>query len=233
MLKTDFKPVKTRQTVQDQVYEQLRQALVGGAFEAGQGFTIPALAKSFGTSHMPVREALRRLAAENALKISSTGTAVVPPLEVDELRKICEARMILEPATAEIAFDRLGAADVAALRENIARHKATGNSGDVVAMLEANREFHFHIYAAADNDVLCSQIENLWLRSGPYVRFLSDKMGDLLRTSYKAGFTAHHEAMLAALAAGDRAGFAQAMREDVQATRDLLLTFLGDSGAGD
>ena len=228
MKNTSFKPVKSRQTVQDQVYDQLRKALVSGAFEAGQGFTIPALAKSFGTSHMPVREALRRLAAENALKISSTGTAIVPPLEMRELTKICEARMILEPATAEIAFDYLTASDMADLRDNLLRHKETGETGDVVEMLAVNRAFHFHIYAAADNDVLFGQIENLWLRSGPYVRFLSEKMGELLRGSYKTGYTAHHEAMLAAWEAGDKAAFTQAMSEDVRATRDLLLTFLDD-----
>ena len=100
MADVKLKPVRSRQTVQDQVYAQLREALVSGAFEAGQGFTIPALADSFGTSHMPVREALRRLAAENALRISSTGTATVPPLDIEELRKICEVRLVLEPAAA-------------------------------------------------------------------------------------------------------------------------------------
>lgn len=69
-----LKPVGARRTVQDQVYEQLRDALISGAFLAGESFTISALSERFKTSHMPVREALRRLAAQNALRISATGT---------------------------------------------------------------------------------------------------------------------------------------------------------------
>ncbi|WP_425053909.1 GntR family transcriptional regulator [Psychromarinibacter sp. S121] len=228
MADVKLKPVRSRQTVQDQVYAQLREALVSGAFEAGQGFTIPALADSFGTSHMPVREALRRLAAENALRISSTGTATVPPLDIDELRKICEVRLVLEPAAARLAFGRMGASDIATMKDLLAAHQRTGETGDIVEMLAANRAFHFHIYNATENEVLVSQIENLWLRSGPYVRYLSDRMADLLRTSYKSGYTSHHEDMLAALEAGDEAAFVQAMVEDVTATHELLYKFLSE-----
>ncbi|MFC0201856.1 GntR family transcriptional regulator [Paracoccus rhizosphaerae] len=226
MFTSDFKPVKTRRTVQDQVYDQMREALVSGAFEAGQAFTIPALAEKFMTSHMPIREALRRLAAENALRISPAGTATVPSLDIDELRKIRQTRLILEPATAETAFDLITADDRTALGTLIETHRATGESGDIVAMLAANRAFHFRIYAASGNEVLVSQIENLWLRSGPYVRYLSDKMSELLQTSYKTGFTKYHEQMVAALDDGDKAGFKAAMADDITATHDLLLEFL-------
>ncbi|WP_428929277.1 GntR family transcriptional regulator [Marinibacterium sp. SX1] len=226
-----FNPVRSRRTVQDQVYDQLREALVSGAFEAGQSFTISALSTQFETSHMPVREALRRLAAENALRISSTGTAVVPDLSAEELGQICQARLIIEPATAEIAFDRIGADERRALAEILDTHRHTGETGDITAMLEANRHFHFCIYHAAGNLVLISQIENLWLRSGAYVRFLSDRMGDLLKTSYKAGFTRYHDDMLAAFDAGDRAGFRAAMTADIVATRDLLMDFLNEDSA--
>ena len=224
----NFKPVKTRQTVQDQVYQQLREALVSGAFEAGESFTIPGLSEKFMTSHMPIREALRRLAAENALRVTSTGTAIVPPLDAEELRKINETRLILEPASAGIAFDKIDEAGVEQLRQTALAHAKTVDTGDVVEMLNLNRAFHFGIYEATGNDVLCSQIENLWLRSGAYVRFLSDRMGDLLRTSYRSGFSSHHDDMLAALGSGDKDAFVQAMHDDIQATSTLLLDFLNE-----
>ncbi|MAQ85670.1 MAG: GntR family transcriptional regulator [Maritimibacter sp.] len=221
-----FKPVRARQTVQDQIYDQLRTALVNGAFEAGESFTISAMADRFMTSHMPVREALRRLAAENALRISSTGTAVVPDLDTGELAQITQARMIIEPATAGIAFDRISSDVRASLEKILAQHQTCGETGDVVTMLECNRHFHFGIYRAAGNDVLVSQIENLWLRSGAYVRFLSDRMGELLQTSYKNGFAMYHEVMLKALDDGDRDAFVRTMAEDIEATHRLLTDFL-------
>ena len=91
-----LKPVATRKTVQDQVYEQLREALMSGAFQARDSFTIASLADRFQTSHMPVREALRRLAAENALRIAPSGTAFVPDLSRGELDDISRARVIIE-----------------------------------------------------------------------------------------------------------------------------------------
>ena len=225
--RTALKPVESRRTVQDQVYEQLRDALMSGAFQARETFTIASLSERFATSHMPVREALRRLAAENALRIAASGTAFVPDLSLDELDDISRARCIIEGATAEIAAANLGPDDMAVLQALIEVHHETGTSGDIVAMAAANREFHFHIYAAAQSPVLISQIENLWLRSGPYVRFLSDRMADLLRTDYRSDFTRHHTAMLDALRKGDTAAFRIAVEEDIRATQKLLHDFLG------
>lgn len=221
-----LKPVSSRKTVQDQVYEQLRDALMSGAFEAREAFTIAALSERFQTSHMPVREALRRLASENALQISTSGTAFVPGITGVELEDISRARIIVEGATAALAAPQLTDADIAVLEQILARHKASGVEGDLGGMTAANRAFHFHILQAAGSPVLMSQIENLWLRSGPYVRFLSDQMGDLLKTEYKNQFTRHHETMLEALRRGDTEAFRAAYEEDIAATQGLLLKFL-------
>lgn len=223
-----FKPIKTRNTVQDQVYQQLREALMSGAFEAGEGFTIAGLAEKFSTSHMPVREAIRRLVAENALRITSTGTAIVPALDMKELQHIAQARLIVEPATAALAFDAFGPAEIARLRKNAQAHQQAGEDGDVVAMLAANRDFHFQIYETSGNPVLVSQIENLWLRSGSYVRLLSDRLSDLLQTEHKRKFSGHHDEMLDALNTGNKADFQAAMHRDIAATHGLLESFLAD-----
>lgn len=226
--KMKLRPVATRRTVQDQIYEQLRDALMSGAFESRENFTIASMAERFQTSHMPVREALRRLAAENALRIAASGKAFVPELSRDELDDISRVRMILEGAAADLAFANLTADDVTVLRGMIAAHRKTGETGDTVAMAAANREFHFYLYAASQSPVLMSQIENLWLRSGPYVRFLSDRMAGLLKTDYRDGFTGHHEAMIAALEAGDKPAFRAAVERDIAATQGLLQQFFDE-----
>ncbi|WP_104494113.1 GntR family transcriptional regulator [Paracoccus denitrificans] len=226
-----LKPVAGRKTVQDQVYDQLREALMSGAFKARESFTIASLADHFQTSHMPVREALRRLAAENALRISPSGTAFVPDLSPEELDDISRARVIIEGAATELAAPNLTAEDRKALAVLVDEHRANGISGDIAAMAAVNRRFHFHIYGAARSPILMSHIENLWLRSGPYVRFLSDRMGALLQTDHKGQFTRHHEAMLEALDRQDVPGFRAAMEKDITATRDLLHRFLDDRAA--
>jgi len=222
----DFKPVSSRKTVHDLVYEQLRDALMSGAFEARKTFTIASLSERFQTSHMPVREALRRLASENALSISAGGTAYVPAITAEELRDISRARIIIEGATARLAGPQLTAADIEALEQILSHHRASAGAGNTTEMTAANRAFHFHIYRAAGSAVLMSQIENLWLRSGPYVRFLSDRMSGLLKTEHKAGFTDQHAAMVEAIRAADWTALGAACEADIQASQDLLLDIL-------
>lgn len=226
-----LQPILERQTVQDQVYGQLREALISGAFEARETFTIAGLAERFQVSHMPVREALRRLAAESAVRIAPSGTAYVPDLSAEELDDIARARRIVEGAAAEIAFDNLDAEDLAELQRLVLRHRDSGLAGDNSAMTALNREFHFHIYRAAQSPVLLSQIENLWLRSGPYVRILSDKMEQLLQTDTRGTFTAHHEAACKALAERDIAAFRRAIEEDIAASHQLSRQLVADAMA--
>ncbi len=221
-----LKPVSSRKTVHDQVYDQLRDALISGAFEAGEPFTIAALAARFQTSHMPVREALRRLAAERALLIATTGTAYVPDITRAELHDITRARIIIEGATAELAGPRLTPADLTALAHLLDRHEHSGLTGQIAEMTHTNRAFHFRIYQAAGSPVLLSQIENLWLRSGPYVRFLSDRMAELLRSGPAERFVRHHHDMLAALRAGDWAALRTACEADIAGTCSSLEPFL-------
>jgi len=222
----DFKPVSSRKTVHDLVYEQLRDALMSGAFEARKTFTIASLSERFQTSHMPVREALRRLASENALSISAAGTAYVPAITGDELQDISRARIIVEGATARIAGPQLTPEDVASLEQILNHHRASASAGNSTEMTAANRAFHFHIYRAAGSPVLMSQIENLWLRSGPYVRFLSDRMSGLLKTEHKAGFTDQHAAMVTAIKQSDWDALGTACEADIRASQDLLLDIL-------
>lgn len=222
----ELKPVSSRKTVHDLVYEQLRDALMSGAFEARKSFTIASLSERFHTSHMPVREALRRLASENALSISASGTAYVPAITAPELRDITLARMIVEGATARIAGPLLTEADIATLEQILAHHRASASAGNNTEMTAANRAFHFHIYQAAGSRVLLSQIENLWLRSGPYVRFLSDRMSELLKTEHRSGFTDQHEAMIEAIRSQDWTALGLACEADIKGSQDLLLDIL-------
>ncbi|AZN73557.1 GntR family transcriptional regulator [Georhizobium profundi] len=217
--------VKRRMTTQDLVYEQLRDALIAGKFEAGQGFTIAALAEQFGTSHMPVREALRRLAAENALSIGTSGTAMVPLTSTAGLDYLGQARCVLEGAAARLAAERIDPASIDRLKAITDVHVNALRDGASDRMLASNREFHFMIYEAAGNPVMVNLIQNLWLRYGPYVRMLSDRMTDLLIHDDGGDYSRHHVEIMDALRAQDGAGAEEALKADILATQALLHKF--------
>ena len=82
----------SRETVQERVYRELRQALIYGRFEPGQALTLHELAASLQTSPMPVRESLARLVSEQALETSSNRSVRVPAVDVRRLDDLLQAR---------------------------------------------------------------------------------------------------------------------------------------------
>ena len=92
------------ESLQERVYQQLRFDIMTGKFVPGKAVTIRGLAEEMGTSPMPVREALRRLVAEQALQLLPNRRVTVPDMNVEKYREIAEARVALEPLAARRAF---------------------------------------------------------------------------------------------------------------------------------
>jgi DNA-binding GntR family transcriptional regulator len=227
----DVEPVVVRRTIQEGVYQGLSHALMTGRFDPGQTLTISSLSELFGTSHMPVREALRRLAAENAVEIASTGSARVPNVSRAKLDDLCNARVIVEGAAAEMASPNIDAHQIRALEHNMADHIAAGREKNIQALLARNQEFHFTIYRASRSEVMVQLIESLWLRFGPYLRMLSTHMEPLLRADDADTFTQHHQLIIKALKRQDGAALRDHMIDDIKTTHVLLQTLVsGDSG---
>ena len=70
------------------VYRSLRSEILGGCLNPGQVLTLRSLAKKFRVSVMPVREAVRRLVAEGALQISSSGRISTPILTNERIEEL-------------------------------------------------------------------------------------------------------------------------------------------------
>ncbi len=217
-----LRPVAARVTVADSVYHNLRQALILGRFDPGQVLTIGALADTFQTSHMPVREALRRLGAEGAVEIRANGSAYVPDVALDTLEDISRARLALEGLATELAAERISEADLCALEELEARHAATARLRDVYEMLERNRDFHFAIYAAANSPVLTNLIESLWLRYGPFMRLLSQRIAPQFENGTHEPFQQGHREIVEAIRARDGTRARAAICRDIEGTKKLL-----------
>lgn len=220
-----FDPVSSRTTVQEAVYLQLRQALMAGSFDPGQTLTIASLADAFGTSNMPVREALRRLAAENALEVSMNGSARVPQVSVARLDDLARARIAVEGLAAELAAPRLSRTEIAELEHLTDEQRAIGSStSEVYPLMAKNQAFHFTIYRASGSEVLIQLIETLWLRFGPYMRLLSSCVGPRIHSGELTPFGAHVE-IIHALKAGDAAGVRGGIEEDIRRTHGILRAY--------
>lgn len=214
--------VTSRVTVQDTVYEQLRRALMWGSFAPSQAITISSLATEFGTSHMPVREALRRLAAENGLEIGHNGSARVPAVSRERLDDLCQARIALEGLATELAAVHMSDEDIDRSEVLAREHEETGKAGDVYGMLRKNQEFHFGIYEASRSEVLPQHIEMLWLRFGPYMRMLTNYVEKEFDKGVVHPFSSYHFRIVAALRERNGALAREMMVGDILATQSHL-----------
>jgi len=203
------------------VYQQLRNALMAGNFDPGQTLTIASLAESFGTSNMPVREALRRLAAENALDVAPNGSARIPIVTLARLDDLCRARIAVEGLAAELGIPRLTATDIQTLERIAAEQHAIGLASNVYDLMVRNQQFHFTIYRASGSEVLLQLIETLWLRFGPYMRMLSASVEPLMRTG-EIDPAAPHIPIIEAVKAGDFARARDGVIDDIRRTHEIL-----------
>jgi DNA-binding GntR family transcriptional regulator len=192
----------------DLAYAALKQALLEGRIAPGQPVTVASLAAMLGTGTMPMREAVRRLTAEGGLDASATRRLSVPALGQARFEALVRARRLLEPEAAADALPHLDAAAVAALDTTDTALSAAIRARDVSGYMRLNYRFHFGIYRAAPDSVLCPLIESLWMQFGPYMHRLFDHAPARLVAD-------RHQAALAAIRSGDSAALRDAVRADI------------------
>lgn len=148
-----------RETIQERVYAALRDKLMRGGFAPGQKLKIESLADAFGTSAMPVREALNRLTAERALEMLPSRTVRVPALSKECLRDLKETRFAVEGLAVARAASNMTDATLKILQQLIDAQSRTDTSHVSEGSAEQNRAFHFTIYRQSGSTVLLPIIE--------------------------------------------------------------------------
>src|SRR6201996_7075535 len=207
-----------RETVQDRVYSVLRDRLMRGGFEPGQKLKIAELATALGTSAMPVREALNRLAAERAIESMPKRSVRVPSLSRESLRDLMEARFAIEGLAVSRAAANMDEPTLLVLRELIAAQSEKDAEHVSEASAEQNRAFHFTIYRRSGSVVLLPIIESLWLQFGPYLRVASERFD-----GRGGGGTNFHVEMVGALARGDGEAARHALESDIGRAFELVM----------
>jgi len=195
-------------TTHESVYRGLRNRILFGGFLPGAAVTLRGLAEDMGVSPMPVREAVRRLIAERAMKMQDNRRVLVPPMTRDSFEQIVFARKTLEPELAARAMDNIGPAEVrhiAALDKAVDRAMA---GGDVQGYMETNYRFHFAIYELARAETLLALVESIWLQFGPFMRMAYSRIDT-------STLEDHHQAAVAALQSRDRKALRAAISADV------------------
>jgi DNA-binding GntR family transcriptional regulator len=225
-----FAPVE-RDTMQERVYLELRQALMRGHFRPGEVLIVRTLSDQFGTSHMPVRDALSRLVAEQALEVLPSRSVAVPVLSRERCEDVQETREMLEGRAAALAATRISEEEIADLRALDSDMHAALARRDVETFVGTNWRFHFTLYAASRRTIMLRMIESLWLQIGPPLRGCIDDIMRAPEIDTEFAVT-HHDEMIEALERRDPEGVRQAIAGDLRGLTDYLLKVLPEVPPG-
>ena len=152
--------------VREQVFDQLRQAIVDRRLKPEQRLVERELIEQTGVSRTTIREVLRQLAAEGLVTtIPHKGTVVASP-SVERAAELYEVRAVLEGMAARQFAERATDLHLRALRRALERIEKRAGSGQAnsQAMLEAKKEFYDALFEGAANATIQSIVESLQAR---------------------------------------------------------------------
>jgi DNA-binding GntR family transcriptional regulator len=161
----NLKPLKPA-TIQEQVYDELFQAIVSGQLPPGERLDIRKIAGHMNISQNPVREALSRLEGAGFVTRQARKGIIVNELSRKNLRDFFKVKFILESSAIEAAARQRTEASIERLNEIHESFLQTDK--DVNEFLAINWDFHFTIYRQARNPVLVQLITWVWNRISPY-----------------------------------------------------------------
>jgi DNA-binding GntR family transcriptional regulator len=192
----------------EEAYIRIRDRIVSLDLPPGSVVQEARLREELAIGRTPIREALQRLAHEKLVRSVPHRGTFVTDVNITDLARITEVRVVLEGHAARLAAERCGTADRPAIRELLASLRS-GAASDQRELMKLDQQIHRQIYRSARNSFLESTLEryfNLSLR----LWFLVLDREVRLRES-----VAEHVDLLEAILAGDGVRAEEIMRRHV------------------
>ncbi|KQP19633.1 GntR family transcriptional regulator [Pseudorhodoferax sp. Leaf265] len=136
------------------VVDALRGRILSGQVPPGERLVEGRLSEELGVSRMPVREALRQLAAEGLVTIEPRRGASVTSFSQQQMRELVEVRATLEGLNSKLAAKRHDPAQIAELERILEEGTRLAESDDVATTMRMNQRFHDALSNSAANSVL-------------------------------------------------------------------------------
>jgi DNA-binding GntR family transcriptional regulator len=200
---------RSRLTLAEELRLQLADDIVRGLLAPGGALDETELARRFGVSRTPVREAIRQLAASGLVEVRAHRGAVVARPSEERLLGMFEAMAELEALCAGLAALRMTPAERSGLEAVHEELRTLIHGGDPQRYHEVNEAFHAAIYAGAHNAYLAEMTHATRSRVQPFRRAQFRNLGRLAKSHVE------HDCVVLAILRGDRDGAATAMREHI------------------
>lgn len=202
-----------------QAYQRLSHDLMAGRYEPGQKLKLRDIAAGLGISVTPVREALARLAADQAVVQVDHKSVCVAVMDLDRFAEVRELRLDLEGKAAERAASCATPDDIEELRTIHAALVQARVRDSYPDILLANQQFHLNLCKSARMPVLLRLVETLWLQCGPL-------MHGMTRWPVAMPQPHPHLAVIKALKTHDGRIAREAIQQDIMVATEALRRYL-------
>ncbi len=199
--------------------DQLRQAIGSGELRGGQRLIESDLTEAYQVSRGPVREAMRRLAAEGLIEVHFNRGARVRQLSRSEVYALFQVREMLEGLSARLAAENVDRGeDRARLTALAAAMNLAAEKGDVVGYITLNNDFHNLLVQMSGNPLLPEMLAHLHTQA---MRYQFRQVADPQSTRMS---NREHQRIITAILDDDPDYAERAMRQHIQRSRDMALT---------
>ena len=212
------------------VYRRLKQDIITGALAPDSRLVELSIAAEFGVSRTPVREALKRLAAENLVFADPSRGMVVHRPDAAEIEDVFVVREVLDGLAAQLAALRIAPSELSKLELIIESMSEAIEHDRRMQIIAANQRFHDVIYSAAGNPVLARVASELrdYVRRYSTLPFASPDRVQHVLSEHRAILDAlrNHDPAAAEKASGGHLSAARAyvVRMDLEEYREQNLS---------
>jgi len=210
-----------RRTRAEELRLQLADEIVRGVLHPGAGLDEMELARRFGVSRTPVREAIRQLAASGLIEARAHRGAVVARPSERQFIEMFEAMAELEALCAGLAAERMTKTERHALEIAHDEMRALVQVGDPQRFHELNEAFHGAIYSGAHNAHLAEITFATRARVQPFRRAQFRNLGRLAKSHLE------HDRVVLAIQRGERECAACLMRAHIVTVREEYELYAG------
>jgi len=151
----------------DWIFQQLSEAIIEGLLKSGEKISEPVIARRFGTSRAPVREAVRRLEERGLVNRKPRSGCRVASFSVESFIEICEIREALEGTACRLAAERMSGEELVELRNALEQNLRIFRPAEksTAETFKSDMDFHYVIARGSKNAtlarLLCEDYYNL------------------------------------------------------------------------
>ena len=210
------KPV-AHQSLVERVSSEIRQSVLVGLLPPGESFSITRLCNELGVSHIPVREALRRLESQGLVELRPGRSGIVMPINTTDLKEIYMLRMIIEPKLIQLAAPLLSDDDIRIIHDAFVGMESESPDPQNDAFWTWHNEFHWQLLYPAINAWNERLLLPLWHGAERYLRLFYVDDNQVEDSMF------HHRELFSAAMRRNPDELSQLLQKHLQANLEFLV----------